>query len=91
MQGEKQVDLSENDFNENDMALFTSLEKMYPMPLVNNSTVIKIDNHYFVFSKQDAQQLTEQHFDTLGALAENGHLFNPVYVEISEEGGLIVD
>lgn len=91
MHGEKQVNLYEDDFNKNDVALSNLLEKMYPMSLINNSEVINIDNHYFVFSKQDVKRLTEQHFDTLSALVENELLRNPVFVEVSEEGGLIVD
>lgn len=91
MRGEYQVDLDERDFNRADAGLIAKLDEMYPMDLIENSEVIAIDNHYFVFKKSDIQRLTEQHFDTLSSLAESGELFNPVYVDIEEGGRLIVD
>lgn len=91
MSGEYQVDLDERDFNESDTELITALDRMYPMQLIDNSEVIEIDNHYFVFKKEDAQKLTEQHFDTLSSLAESENLFNPIYVEIDEGGRLVID
>lgn len=91
MQGNYQVDLSENDFSDDDAKLMKLLEQMYPVSLIDNSHIVEIDNHYFVFSKQDAGRLTEQHFDTLSALSDNEQLTNPVYVELDEEGRLIVD
>ena len=67
------------------------LDKMYPIELVENSAIVGIDSHYFVFNKEDVTKLTEQHFDTLSSLAESGQLLNPVYVDIDEGGRLIVD
>ena len=91
MSGERQVDLSESDFSDADVRIMKLLDEMYPASLIDNSHIIEIDNHYFIFSKQDAEQLTEQHFDTLSALSENEQLMNPVYVELDEEGRLIID
>ena len=91
MQGERQVDLLESDFDKEDMNTMKLLEEMYPISLIDNSQIIKIDNHYFIFNKQDAGKLTEQHFDTLSALSDNEKLNNPVYVELDGEGRLIVD
>lgn len=91
MAGEYQVDLDENDFNENDSEIISMLDRMYPIQLIENSKVIEIDNHYFIFKKNDMQKLTEQHFDTLSGLSENGELFNPIYVDIDEEGRLVID
>ncbi len=91
LEGEHQVDLDENDFNENDTKIIDTLDKMYPIELIENSSVVHIDSHYFIFNKNDRPKLTEQHFDTLSSLAENDQLFNPIYVEIDEEGRLIID
>lgn len=91
MQGERQVDLFEDDFSDEDSEIMKSLKKMYPIPVIDNSHIIKIDNHYFVFNKQDAEKLTEQHFDTLSALSDNEELINPVYAELDEEGRLIIN
>ena len=89
--GEYQVDLEESDFNEDDVKIISALDKMYPIELIENSSVVEIDSHYFVFHKSDMPKLTEQNFDTLSNLAESGQLVNPVYVEIDEGGTLIID
>ena len=91
MSGEYQVDLSERDFNSDDEKLIRTLDAMYPLQLVENSTVVRLDRNYFVFTKSDAQHLTEKHFDILLTLAENEELHNPVFVDIDDEGRLIVD
>ena len=64
---------------------------MYPTEMVENSTVIKLDEKYFVFSKSDARCLTERHFDTLLTIVENEELYNPIFVNMDNEGRLIVD
>lgn len=91
MQGEYQVELNENDFNEDDFKLINLLNQMYPIEMIDNSEIIEFDNHYFVFTREDRQKLTEQHMDTLSILAENEPLYNPIYVEIDSEGRLVVD
>lgn len=91
MEGEYQVGLSESDFNQDDFKLIELLDQMYPIEMINNSDIVALDNHYFVFSKEDKQKLTEEHMDTLLILAENEQLYNPIYVEIDNEGRLIVD
>lgn len=91
LHGEYQVDLDEGDFNDDDVKIILLLDKMYPIELIDNSSVIGIDNQYFVFSKNDIPRLTEQHFDTLSVLAENRNLLNPVYVDIDEGGRLVID
>ncbi len=91
MGGEYQVDLDENDFNSNDEKIVSLLDKMYPLEVIDNSEIISLDKNYFVFSKEDAQRLTEEHFDVLLTLSENEELHNPVYVEMDDEGRLLVD
>ncbi len=91
MQGEYQVELQESDFNDDDVRLIRLLEEMYPVSMIDNSHVIEIDNHYFIFSNQDASRLKAQHFDVLSELSSREQLENPVYVELDGEGRLIVD
>ena len=81
----------ENDFNEEDFKLMSLLDQMYPIEMIDKSCIITLDNHYFVFSMEDKQKLTEEHMDILSVLAENEQLYNPIYVEIDEEGRLIID
>lgn len=91
MSDEYQVQLDEKDFNDKDYKLIEMLDEMYPTDLINNSEIINIDNHYFLFSKEDSLKLTEHHFDILSAVSENGKLHNPIYTEIDEKGCLVID
>ena len=91
MSGEKQVRLEESDFNSYDKELMQKLSDMYPMQLIENSKIINMDKKYFVFSKENAEKLTEEHSDTLLILSENSDIYNPVFVELDEEGRLVVD
>lgn len=89
--GELQVRLSESDFNENDMELIKSLNSMFSMDIIRNSEVKKIHSNYFVFKKEDLNKITDNQLYTLQTLAINETLHNPVYVEIDDEGRLILD
>lgn len=91
LNGDQGVILSEEDFNEDDINIIKLLDKMYSKELIENSVVIQINNYSFVFSKTDAKKLTEKHQDILAKLSEKTYLNNPVYVEIDEEGRLMVD
>lgn len=91
MSGEYQVALSESDFNQDDMKLVSLLENMYPIEMIDESRIVSIDNHYFIFNKADVSKLTEAHFDTLSTLVEKEELYNPIYVDIDEEGRLLID
>lgn len=91
MSGERQVSLSENDFNAEDVQLISLLDRMYPIAMVESSEVISMNNVYFVFNKSDIPKLTEEHFDILSVLTDKEELHNPVYVDIDEEGRLIID
>lgn len=91
MNGEQQVELSEKDFNHADLSITRALEEMYPDEMVKNSCIIPMGEKYFIFSRDDAKRITEQHVDTLSCLAEQSILHNPVFAEINEEGGLCID
>ena len=91
LSGEQQVDLSEQDFGSHDISFVEVLDRMYSLPMVNDSAIISIENKYFVFTKSDSKKLTEQHYDTLSILADDEELHNPVFVTLDSEGRLLVD
>ncbi|MEZ3446445.1 MAG: hypothetical protein K1W30_15185 [Lachnospiraceae bacterium] len=91
LQGEYQVDLDEKDFNEKDARMISTLDQMYPIGLIEDSSIVNIDSRYFIFHKKDISRLIEQHFDTLSSLTENEQLCNPVFVEVDERGCLLID
>lgn len=91
MEGEQQVELDESDFREADYAITQTLEQIYPAEVVQNCGIITEGETYFVFSKEDIGRLTEQHFDIMAMLSDQGDLHNPVYVKIDDKGRLCVD
>ena len=67
----------------------TNIDKnKYELSVVTNDNqkYLKFDN-----SKENAEKLTEEHSDTLLILSENSDIYNPVFVELDEEGRLVVD
>ncbi|MCM1098555.1 MAG: hypothetical protein NC427_10880 [Ruminococcus flavefaciens] len=38
------MDLDESDFNEDDVQMISALDKMYPIEMIENSSVVEIDN-----------------------------------------------
>lgn len=91
LSGEYQVVLSENDFNRDDESVMKSLESMFPIEMIKESTVLTMGSVCFVLKKNDLPRLTESHMDILGVLSESSELHNPVYIDIDTEGGLCVD
>lgn len=91
MAGEQQVPLEEEDFNKDDVQLICLLDSMYPLSMIKESEIIAVNDNYFVFKKDDISKLTEAHYDVLDSLTETEELMNPVYVDIDEEGRLIID
>lgn len=89
--GHKQVSLEESDFNQADVSLMRLLETMYPDELIADSYVMRIRDNYFVLSKEDYKHLTDEHRQALSTIARREELHNPVYVEIDEEGSLLID
>ncbi len=75
----------------NDAGIITSLDHMYPDSLIDDSAIVRVGSRGFVFCKEDVPKLTKRHFSILSALAETEQLANPVYVEVSENGRLVVD
>ena len=87
---QKNVPLSEKNFSENDINIFIELENLYSKDFIENSSVIRINNKYFVLNKEEAAQLTEKNFDVLESLSKMDELMNPVMVTLNE-GRLEID
>lgn len=89
--GERQVALSDDDFNDDDKKFICTLDSMFPYDMTTNSEIVNIGQTYFVFSKADHTKLTEGQFDILSAVSNSKELHNPVFVDIDNEGRLIID
>ncbi len=91
--GEKQVPLSEEDISENDMYIINTLSNLYSLDTIYSSDLIPIDDYTFVINKKQLSLFNEEHYDTLIQLVKNesDKLHNPIFIEIDNEGRLLVD
>jgi hypothetical protein len=88
---EKNVRLSEKDFNEHDNQLLLSLKDMYPTEYIDSVIVFSILDKVFIIDKEDAKKLKREDKNTFMELAEVNTLINPVYVSVGEDGVILVD
>ncbi|AKL96202.1 hypothetical protein CACET_c27570 [Clostridium aceticum] len=89
--GKKHVDLHEYDFNECDEELIKDILSIYPMKLVDYYKIIDKNPKYFLIHVNDYDKLSEELHGVIDVLATKDDLINPVYLTISETGGLLVD
>lgn len=90
---EYQVSLSESDFIESDSEMLKKLKKNFSEDVIENSETLEIKDKIFLFSKKNYESFEAEHFDLLNELVEqhSDEIFNPIYVEIDEDGVLLVD
>lgn len=80
----------ESNFTDSDYQLLSTLREMYPPELIEQMDVISIADKNFLISKQDAEKLSEEQKNILINLADDETIFNPVYVTVDEEDGVLV-
>jgi len=88
--GEKNITIIEEDFTDHDFHLLEMLRNMYPIEFIENTEVISILDKNFLLSKSDFTNLTEEQRTAFLTLADED-LHNPVYVDITEQGVMLVD
>lgn len=88
--GEQQIPITDEDISQKDIDLLEQIVPDYP---VNNPNyhIISMQSKKFVISAEDYKNLTEKHYDILEQLSNEEDLFNPIYLSIEEDGGLLVD
>lgn len=88
-----QVELSESDFTDDDASLLKNLRDSFSSDIIKCSTTIEIGPKTFLFDSENYSRFTASHLDLLSDLVckHGDDLENPVYVEIDEEGVLLVD
>lgn len=88
--GERNIDIHESDFTEDDFNLLQTLKEMYPIELIDNSVVISIMDKNFVLPTEDFYALTDEQRKVFLTLVDED-LNNPIYVNLTEEGVLLID
>lgn len=91
IQGIMQQDLYESDISSEDLEKLNTLKKMYPLELINEYSILEYPNKRFLISREEQEFLKEEHSEVLVNLDLNETLHNPVFLEIDEEGVLLVD
>jgi len=91
MGGEQQVPLSESDLDASDQSFIGTLKSAFSTQFIEECEVLEIGEKNFIISKEEAKGLSAEHYDTLYKLADKQGLENPVYLELDEEGALLVD
>lgn len=78
-------------FNIDQLKLSNEINDLYTDEMIENSKIIKIDDKRFIISKENYKNLTKEHIETLKELIKNETLYNPVFIELDNEGRLIID
>lgn len=87
--GEKHVKLELEDLSSKDKLLAKELYDLYSLELIENSSVISVNNTKFIISKEQRSLMTtdlEEALEEISKVEED----NPVYISI-EDGVIVVD
>lgn len=74
----------------NDKEAIYKLRDLYSLEMIKNSHIEQIEGYSFILPKKDAYKLTEEHLSILRGIV-NTELHNPIYIEINEDGELLID
>jgi hypothetical protein len=75
----------------NEPTLFAKCQELYTEEFIDSVIVIAINEYRFLIKKEDHKQLPQQLLSTLMEIAEKEEMSNPVYVEVDEDGVLLLD
>lgn len=88
--GFTRIPMMEADFTLHDKQYIENLLAMYPLDYINSVELFFHNNKCFVLPKGDMEKLTEQQEEVLYTLAYRDDLENPIFVEIDEDGAVLV-
>ncbi|MEM5009236.1 hypothetical protein WKH57_00815 [Niallia taxi] len=86
-----QIPLNENDLDGHDFEIVNKLKSMYSTNYIDSVEVIWFNQKCFVIPNEDYVRLTQEHQNVLMDLSLQDSLTSPVYLELDEEGVLLVD
>ncbi len=89
--GIKNVRLSEQDISDEDLEKIRILSTMYSDELIESSEIIEFNGKSFILPKDEMKFLKEDTYDILMKLSEIDDLVNPIYINLTEEGTVLVD
>ena len=83
--------MCETDFSDSDVNLTKELYNLYDLSVIDSLEVLIVGRVHYLLDKRDFMALNDTQKATLEMVALEENLTNPVYVEIGEEGELIID
>ena len=89
--GKLQIEMCETDFSDSDVNLTKELYNLYDLSVIDSLEVLIVGRVHYLLDKRDFMALNDTQKATLEMVALEENLTNPVYVEIGEEGELIID
>ena len=89
LSGEQQVSLDDSDFSENDAQVFRRFQQAYPVEYIDSVDVKERFGKTFILPK--GLNLSDNQWEALSEIADDPELKNPVYVDVDEDGGLLVE
>lgn len=91
LNGEQQVDLDDSDFNNNDVSIINTLDSIYSDDIIDNNQIISINDKHFIINNNKVNDITEEQMDLLYEVANDKNLDNPVFIDIDDNGKLVID
>jgi len=79
------------DINKDDKILINNLMNVYSLEYIKSVQVIQLQNKSFIISKDDIPKLSNDAKEVFLSLASNEELQNPVYINVSNKGRVLVD
>lgn len=89
--GIKQVPLCSKDLAQEDVSILNVLRETYTPTYIDSVKVLEISDKSFVFKKEDFSNLSDEQREALLEISNDETIENPVYVNISEDGVVLID
>lgn len=89
--GERQIPISETDITESDVEFFNQTYSEYKYLLSIGIMHFRISEKIFRISEEDYDNLSDVHHEVIDLLSLDKSLDNPVYLELDENGVLLID
>lgn len=89
--GIKHVSLDESDFTNEDEDLLKVLKEAYTPEFINSVDVLEYNGKSFIINKNDIEKISEDQLDVFIKLSYDDNIENPVYINIADDGVILVD
>lgn len=89
--GIKQVSLEKKDLGQEDISIMDTLRETYTPEYIDSVKVINMGDTKFVIKREDLSNLSNEQLDALIKISNDETIENPVYVDISDDGVVLID